>query len=387
MGFGIAPGHRVQSLAREGFRLNVLVAGETGLGKSTLVDCLFGLPADDDDGAGTHSAPEVTLRRRERVMIEGNVRLVLGTVETEGLGDQLDRGKSGTAIADYVDRLLEQRLEEEIKAERRLDGGDGATPAPGAGTATPKLTFARRAERIHVCLYLVAPTTRALKAHDRHVLQLLHRRVSLLPVIAKADTVTDAERAECKAAVADQLRLAGIECYTPHGDTAYAAHFPLAVVASRERAEVGGRVVPVRRYPWGVVDAEDPGVSDLARLRQLLLRERTAELVFRSEGEMFERYRLVRLTEMGFGDADVVTSSLTQSASELEQQELALRQKFLGTLRAKQAEIAAAEHKLSDKYNRLRAIHLEESSQIIARQNDCEVRYQAWCDSHGVAPI
>ena len=45
----------------------------------------------------------------------------------------------------------------------------------------------------------------------------------------------------------------------------------------------------VRRYPWGVVNVEDPTISDMAQLRDLLLRERTAELILSTENEIFER--------------------------------------------------------------------------------------------------
>jgi septin 7 len=47
--------------------------------------------------------------------------------------------------------------------------------------------------RIHACVYFIQPTGHSLKPLDIEVMRRLHTKVNLIPVIAKADTLTDDE--------------------------------------------------------------------------------------------------------------------------------------------------------------------------------------------------
>lgn len=47
--------------------------------------------------------------------------------------------------------------------------------------------------RIHAVVYFIQPTGHSLKPIDIEVMKKLHTKVNLIPVIAKADTVTDDE--------------------------------------------------------------------------------------------------------------------------------------------------------------------------------------------------
>lgn len=47
--------------------------------------------------------------------------------------------------------------------------------------------------RVHACLYFIAPTGHSLKPLDIEFMKKLGARVNLIPVIAKADTLTDDE--------------------------------------------------------------------------------------------------------------------------------------------------------------------------------------------------
>ena len=55
--------------------------------------------------------------------------------------------------------------------------------------------------RVHVCLYCLAPTITSLKSLDLVVMKRLQDRVNIVPVITKADTITQAEMGEFKALV------------------------------------------------------------------------------------------------------------------------------------------------------------------------------------------
>lgn len=47
--------------------------------------------------------------------------------------------------------------------------------------------------RIHACIYFIEPTGHALKPVDIEFMRRLHSKVNIIPVIAKADTMTDDE--------------------------------------------------------------------------------------------------------------------------------------------------------------------------------------------------
>lgn len=52
--------------------------------------------------------------------------------------------------------------------------------------------------RVHACVYFIQPTGHSLKPLDIEVMRRLHTKVNLIPVIAKADTLTDEEVAAFK---------------------------------------------------------------------------------------------------------------------------------------------------------------------------------------------
>jgi cell division control protein 11 len=48
------------------------------------------------------------------------------------------------------------------------------------------------------------------------------------------------------------------------------ALLPFAIVGSEEEIIVGGNLVRGRRYPWGIVEVDNPQHSDFSRLRSAL---------------------------------------------------------------------------------------------------------------------
>lgn len=52
--------------------------------------------------------------------------------------------------------------------------------------------------RVHACLYFVRPTGHSLKPLDVEIMKRLGTRVNLIPVIAKADTLTPQDLAAFK---------------------------------------------------------------------------------------------------------------------------------------------------------------------------------------------
>lgn len=120
---------------------------------------------------------------------------------------------------------------------------------------------------VHVCLYFIA--AHRLKGVDVEFMRRLEKYVNLVPVIAKADTMTVAERDAFRRLIVSELRANGVRIFQLEDPSAHDAASklgntappPFAVCASEDGARV---------YPWGTLDVEDPMHSDLSILRTAL---------------------------------------------------------------------------------------------------------------------
>lgn len=96
----------------------------------------------------------------------------------------------------------------------------------------------------------------------------LHRKVNLVVVIAKADTLTSAEVQKLKQSILNDIKQNEIQMYEfpdcdsdededfKQQDKELKASVPFAVVGSNTILEVAGKKVRGRQYPWGVVDGK-----------------------------------------------------------------------------------------------------------------------------------
>ncbi|MED6253877.1 Septin-6 [Ameca splendens] len=89
VGFDSMPDQLVNKSVNRGFCFNILCVGETGLGKSTLMDTLFNTKFEGEPTQ--HNQPGVTLKSNTYELQESNVRLKLTVVNTVGFGDQINK--------------------------------------------------------------------------------------------------------------------------------------------------------------------------------------------------------------------------------------------------------------------------------------------------------
>jgi septin 6/8/11 len=181
----------VQKCVKEGFSFNVLCIGETGVGKSTLMDTLFNTSFNLQPS--THNQEKCVLNSHSFHLCENDIRLKLTLIETCGYGDQINKQNSHEEILKYIDSQFESYVQTELGLKRRFKQIDDT--------------------RIHVCLYFICPTGHSLKAIDLSTMKALDRKVNIVPIVAKADTISKSELSEFKKRIMKELNANQVNIY------------------------------------------------------------------------------------------------------------------------------------------------------------------------------
>ncbi|XP_065345738.1 septin-2 [Cloeon dipterum] len=360
VGFDSLPDQLVNKSVQNGFIFNILCIGETGIGKSTLMDSLFNTSFESQPSP--HNLPTVKLKAHTYELQESNVRLKLTIVDTVGYGDQINKEESYKAVVDYIDAQFESYLQEELKIKRSL------------GTYHDT--------RIHVCLYFICPTGHGLKSLDLVCMKQLDKKVNIIPIIAKADTVSKNELQKFKSKIMAELQNNGVSIYEfPTDDetvsevnTSMNSHTPFAVVGSTEFVRVGNKMMRSRQYPWGTVQVENENHCDFVKLREMLIRTNMEDMREKTHARHYELYRKRRLEQMGFTDVDSENKPVSFQQTfehkrsthmqELQQKEDEMRQMFIQRVKEKEAELKEAEKELHAKFDKLKKDHTDEKSKL-----------------------
>jgi len=276
---------------KRGFDFTLMVVGEAGLGKSTLVNSLFlsDLYADRK----IHPVDErlkktVEIQKTTMEIEEKGVKLRLTIVDTPGFGENLDGNGSWKACVKYVDDQF----------AAYFDGESGLNRKNIIDT------------RVHCCLYFIPPYGHGLRQIDLEFLKRLQYKVNLIPVIAKADTLTKEEVQRLKNNINREIEENDIEIYQfPDCDSdedeefksqnqALKTSVPFAVVAGTHCMEISGRKVRGRQYPWGFVEVDNPKHSDFALLRRFIIQTHMQDLKDVTHDVHYENYRIQCLSNL-----------------------------------------------------------------------------------------
>ncbi|XP_066962455.1 septin-2 isoform X1 [Macrobrachium rosenbergii] len=356
VGFDSLPDQLVAKSTQNGFTFNILCIGETGMGKSTLMDTLFNTSFESNPAP--HTLPSVKLKSNVYELQESQVRLKLTIVDTVGYGDQINKEDSFTAIVDYIDKKFDDYLQEELKIKRSLS--------------------AFHDTRIHACLYFICPTGHGLKSIDLVCMKKLDSKVNIIPIIAKADTISKAELTKFKQRIIQEIKANNIQIYQfPTDDDTMAkvntemnSQIPFAVVGSTDFVRVGNKMARARQYPWGTVQVENESHCDFTKLREMLIRTNMEDMREVTHQRHYELYRKKVLETMGFTDVgqDNQPVSFQQTFErkqvehrvELQRKEDEMRQTFVLRVKEKETELKEVEKELYTKYDQLKRDHAEE---------------------------
>ena len=176
-------------------------------------------------------------------------------------------------------------------------------------------------ELVHVCLYFLSPG-RFLEI-DRHFMKKVQKQVTIVPIIAKADTLTDEEIAVYRAELREILERERIHVYDFDGvngrvhdnvnsSSMHRNYLMMANTNSNSsnqnsfhRGRKPGETLTIisrdGNYPWGKSRAFDPGHSDLTLIRDVLLSKHTERFLQVALGH-YARYRARRIAKRNLGD-------------------------------------------------------------------------------------
>ncbi|CCX07595.1 Similar to Cell division control protein 3; acc. no. P39826 [Pyronema omphalodes CBS 100304] len=373
VGFANLPNQWHRKSVRKGFNFNVMVVGESGLGKSTLVNTLFNTslyPPKEQKGPSLDIIPKtVAIQSISTELEENGVRLRLTVVDTPGFGDFVNNDESWRPIVDNIEQRFDAYLEAENKVNRMniIDN------------------------RIHACVYFIQPTGHSLKPLDIEVMRRLHTKVNLIPVIAKSDTLTDEEIASFKLRILADINHHKIHIFegpsydldddeTIAENNEIMSKVPFAVVgANTEVQSAEGRKVRGRRYPWGVIEVDNEEHCDFVKLRQMLIRTHMEELKEHTSNVLYENYRSEKLAAMGVEQDPSVFKEVNPAVKQ--EEERTLHEQKLAKMEAEmkmvfQQKVAEKESKLKLSEQELYDRHREMKEQLERQRLELEEKKQ-----------
>uniref|UniRef100_A0A3Q3ISF5 Septin-type G domain-containing protein n=1 Tax=Monopterus albus TaxID=43700 RepID=A0A3Q3ISF5_MONAL len=280
VGFATLPNQVHRKSVKKGFDFTLMVAGESGLGKSTLVNSLFLTDLYKDRkllNAEERITQTVEITKHTVDIEEKGVKLKLTIVDTPGFGDAVNNTECWKPVADYIDQQFEQYFRDESGLNRKNIQDN----------------------RVHCCLYFISPFGHGLRPLDVEFMKALHEKVNIVPVLAKADTLTPSEVKKKKI----KIEQYGIKIYQfPDCDSDEDEDFkqqdyelkesiPFAVIGSNTVVEAKGKRVRGRLYPWGIVEVENLAHCDFLKLRNMLVRTHMQDLKDVTREIHYETYR------------------------------------------------------------------------------------------------
>jgi cell division control protein 12 len=218
-----------------------------------------------------------------------SVRLTI--VDTPGFGDYVNSNEAWAPIVEFLDDQVTLPFMVENCTDLQHESYMRQEQQP---KRNDKIDL-----RVHACLYFIRPSGHTLRPLDIEVMKRLGSRVNLIPVIAKADTLSPSDLSKFKERIRKVIDAQGIKVFTPpidEDDRQAADHardlttaMPFAVIGSDKDVQApDGRVVKGRQYLWGVAEVENEDHCDFKKLRSLLIRTHMLDLIQTTEEQHYE---------------------------------------------------------------------------------------------------
>ncbi|XP_045527345.1 septin-7 isoform X2 [Pieris brassicae] len=381
VGFANLPNQVYRKAVKKGFEFTLMVVGETGLGKSTLINSLFLTDVYDKD---KHPGPSLRVKKTVGVetsvvlLKENGVNLTLTIVDTPGFGDAVDNSNCWQPIIDFVESKYEEFLNAESRVTRQ---------------AAPPDT------RVHCCLYFIAPSGHGLKPLDVEFMQRLGDKVNIIPVIAKADTMTPEECMEFKEQIMKEINQHKIKIYDfpestgeeGEGDATKTLRnrVPFAVVGANTVIEQDGKRIRGRKYPWGIAEVENLEHCDFLALRNMVIRTHLQDLKDVTSSVHYENYRCRKLAGLSHDGKPHRINSNKNPLAQMEEEkrehdqkmkkmESEMEQVFESKVREKRAKLKESEAELARRHEATRRALEAQARELEERQRALQAEQSAW---------
>ncbi|XP_066471217.1 septin-9 isoform X1 [Tiliqua scincoides] len=274
---------------KQGFEFNIMVVGQSGLGKSTLINTLFKskISRKSVQPSSEERIPKtIEIKSITHDIEEKGVRMKLTVIDTPGFGDHINNENCWQPIMKFINDQYEKYLQEELNINRKKRIPDS---------------------RVHCCIYFIPATGHSLRPLDIEFMRRLSKVVNIVPVIAKADTLTLEERDYFKQRITADLLANGIDVYPQKQfdedsedrliNEKFREMIPFAVVGSDQEYQINGRRILGRKTKWGTIEVENTTHCEFAYLRDLLIRTHMQNIKDITSSIHFEAYRVKRLNE------------------------------------------------------------------------------------------
>lgn len=384
VGFANLPNQVYRKSVKRGFEFTLMVVGESGLGKSTLINSLFltDLYSADYQGPSHRIQKTVKVETTQCLLKENGVQLNLTTVDTPGFGDAVDNSNCWQPVIDFIDSKYDEYLNAESRVVR--------SPTPDT--------------RVHACLYFIAPTGHGLKPLDVEFMKRLHDKVNIIPLISKADSLTPDECREFKKTILNEIAQHKIKIYEfPECDDdeenkiqkKLRDRVPFAVVGSNRVIEAGGKKVRGRQYPWGLVEVENLEHNDFIALRNMIIRTHMQDLKDVTNNVHYENFRYNKLAPSSTDGNKIKPGSLskdplTQMAEEkkehdnkMKKMEAEMEQVFEMKVQEKQAKLKESEADLQRRAEHMKKSLEQQQKELEEKWKMFEKEKQQWEESVG----
>lgn len=383
VGFANLPNQVYRKAVKKGFDFTLMVVGESGLGKSTLMNSMFlaDIYSAEYPGPSHRIKKTVQVETTKVLLKENGVNLTLTVVDTPGFGDAVDNSNCWQPVIDYIESKYEEYLNAESRVNRR--------------------TLAD--SRVHCCLYFIAPSGHGLTPLDVEFMQRLHDKVNIIPVIAKSDTMTPDECSHFKKQILNEISQHKIKIYEfpdTEDEEETKLHkvlkdrVPFAVVGSNTVIEVDGKKIRGRKYPWGIAEVENLEHCDFIALRNMLIRTHLQDLKDVTNNVHYENYRCRKLAGLGTDGKPTRISNknpLAQMEEEkrdheakMKKMESEMEQVFEMKVREKKQKLKDSEADLQRRHEQMKKALEQQISELEEKRRAYEKEKQAWEQSNNV---
>ncbi|CAG5103204.1 Oidioi.mRNA.OKI2018_I69.chr1.g664.t1.cds [Oikopleura dioica] len=196
-GLATIPAQAYRKALKSGFRFNLMAIGEPSLGKTSTVNTIFKSEIYNEQFVSSTqriaNSDSLIVQEFDLKLKENGVPLILRVIDCPGYGAFIDNSNQVPTIVSYLDGRHRRQFDQEMDIDRDIEKNDD--------------------ELVHCCLFFFSPNCRTVKELDLECLKAIHNKVNVIPIIAKADSLTLDERHELRKEILRVFEKNKISCY------------------------------------------------------------------------------------------------------------------------------------------------------------------------------